>query len=230
VTKQQEYNRAYYQAHRERLIEKSRAYREAHLDDCLTRNRVYREHNREGINARKRARYIRKARRPAQPKEVAKAKLHAYYLKYKDEYAAYRQEWRLRNPERTRELNKRALAKCSPEVRRQKRLAYNAANPERVKAWKARRRADKKGAVGTYTFEQWIARVEYHGWRCIYCKIQLTPVTISIDHMIPLCRGGSNWPSNLAPSCCTCNNRKYVSTYKEYVGLAPFVGWKRRSR
>lgn len=92
---------------------------------------------------------------------------------------------------------------------------YSKANPEKLKANWHRRRARKLGALGSYTPEQLQARFDYYGNRCIYCGDQDTKLTI--EHLIPLSRGGTNWPSNLAPSCKSCNCKKHTKTHKEYM-------------
>ena len=55
-----------------------------------------------------------------------------------------------------------------------------------------------------------------HGY-CEYCKSRAdySPDTFSIEHIIPLARGGSHDLSNLALSCQGCNNRKFISIEAE---------------
>ena len=110
------------------------------------------------------------------------------------------------------------------EANRNKRREYYAkwrkANPDKVRANNHRRRARKAEAEGTFTADQWKERLAYHGYKCIYCGVekQDTPQKyLTMEHLIPLCRGGSNWPSNLAPSCTSCNSRKNTKTHFEYL-------------
>lgn len=48
---------------------------------------------------------------------------------------------------------------------------------------------------------------------CEYCWSQeeYSPDTFSVEHIIPLAKGGSNEANNLANSCQGCNNHKFVS-------------------
>ena len=69
----------------------------------------------------------------------------------------------------------------------------------------AYRRARKLGAPGFATAEQIKSRVDYYGGKCYMCGADYA----HIDHVIPLSRGGSNWPDNLRPSCAPCNMHKY---------------------
>jgi 5-methylcytosine-specific restriction endonuclease McrA len=64
-----------------------------------------------------------------------------------------------------------------------------------------RHRARKRSAKGTATAEQIAARIAMWGGRCYLCGDQAT----TLDHVIPLVRGGTNWPANLRPACWPCN-------------------------
>ena len=109
---------------------------------------------------------------------------------------------------------------ANPEKFRARDAAYRTAHPDKVAAQKARRRARKAGAAGTFSTEQWLARLDYYGGKCIYCG---TTDNIQIEHRIPLSRGGTNWPSNLVPACGSCNSKKNTKTEKEYLTLLQSV-------
>ncbi|MEM1254967.1 MAG: HNH endonuclease [Cyanobacteria bacterium P01_H01_bin.21] len=48
---------------------------------------------------------------------------------------------------------------------------------------------------------------------CEYCRAQerYSPDSFSVEHIVPLSKGGSCESSNLAFACQGCNNRKYIS-------------------
>ena len=48
---------------------------------------------------------------------------------------------------------------------------------------------------------------------CEYCRSQeqYSPDPFSVEHIIPLSKGGANTLDNLAFACQGCNNRKYTS-------------------
>ena len=53
---------------------------------------------------------------------------------------------------------------------------------------------------------------------CFYCGRELPEDTkmATLDHVIPVCKGGGNRASNLVLCCCVCNRRK-ASFPLEYI-------------
>ena len=45
-------------------------------------------------------------------------------------------------------------------------------------------------------------------FRCQYCATKFQPADLTLDHILPSSRGGSDEPENLATSCRRCNQRK----------------------
>lgn len=53
--------------------------------------------------------------------------------------------------------------------------------------------------------------------RCYYCNTLLTSSNKTIDHKIPLVRGGSNTAENKVPCCKSCNKQKSDYTPEEFM-------------
>ncbi len=106
--------------------------------------------------------------------------------------------------------NKSARKRYTTEKRREQSKKY--AFRERIDRHK--RRAILANAKGECTKKQLKDRYDYYGNCCIYCK---SGDRITTDHLIPLSRGGTNFPSNLAPACYSCNCSKNKKTYKEFM-------------
>jgi 5-methylcytosine-specific restriction endonuclease McrA len=66
---------------------------------------------------------------------------------------------------------------------------------------------------GRLTPSQRVKVVERARNCCEYCRAQerYSPDPFSVEHILPLSKGGTNDLENLAFSCQGCNNRKYVS-------------------
>ncbi len=143
----------------------------------------------------------------------------AYSAKYraenKDKGKAYSAKYRAENKEYFAQYyadNREYYAQHNSDWRQ--------ANPEKKRANDQRRRARKANAKGTFTADDWKARLAYHGYRCIYCGVEKSETKegyLTMEHLIPLSRGGTNYPSNLAPSCKSCNCKKHTKTHFEFI-------------
>ena len=43
---------------------------------------------------------------------------------------------------------------------------------------------------------------------CHYCGQQFAPAELTMDHKVPIIRGGRSAKGNVVPTCKACNNRK----------------------
>jgi 5-methylcytosine-specific restriction endonuclease McrA len=97
-------------------------------------------------------------------------------------------------------------------------------NKDRVSAYTHRRRVRELGAEGTYTPEDVQAILDSQGGFCIgiNCGVDIRDC-YTIDHIVPISRGGSNWPDNIWCACSLCNARKGTRTILEWLAaeLAP---------
>lgn len=156
---------------------------------CKVCKKRYYEANREKISEQKK-----------QYREDNREKI----LEYQKQYYETNRERVIERCKQYRQANSKKLL----EWRRQ----YRQANREAFKLRDQKRRARKANAAGNCTPEQLQARFDYHGNRCVYCGSE---EDLTIEHLIPLSKGGTNWPANLAPACKSCNSRK--NSHKTFV-------------
>ena len=97
-----------------------------------------------------------------------------------------------RNPERCKQTV-RAYQKSHPEVVREQKRASN------------RRRHGQKAAGRGIKAREWRAIRAAFDDRCAYCG---DPAT-TMDHVVPLSRGGLHEPENVVPACKPCNFEKH---------------------
>lgn len=99
--------------------------------------------------------------------------------------------------------------KIDPEVYRLNRNAYTnkyrKEHPDKTQANKQRRRTRENLAGGSFTGDEWVALKEKHKNLCALCKQEKK---LTVDHIKPLSRGGSNYIANIQPLCIGCNSRK----------------------
>ena len=112
-----------------------------------------------------------------------------------------------------------------PQHRREfesiRQASYRRLQPERSPESAARRRQRdivssqnrrRRYTVSCITTED-VARILGEG-RCVYCG---GTERLSIDHKIPLARGGAHDLNNLCCACLSCNCRKGTMTSEEYI-------------
>lgn len=162
--------------------------------------RAWLERNAERLREQRRLRYrknreveveARRKYRREHPERIYQTK-RKQYLKHKEKQDRENSEWKKRNRDRVNAWQKNWRAK----------------DPVRANFIFAKHGLRRRSASGSHSLEQWISRIEFYGWRCVYCGGELTPSTVRQDHILPLSKGGTNWASNLAPACQSCNSKK----------------------
>lgn len=90
-------------------------------------------------------------------------------------------------------------------------------SPESEAIYRNRRRAFKQNTVSKITTAEWIEiRDRYK--KCLACGDKEAKLTI--DHIIPLCKGGEDTKENIQPLCMLCNlkkARKIIDYRIEYI-------------
>lgn len=76
-------------------------------------------------------------------------------------------------------------------------------------------RAIDNGAVGDLTDAEWEAALDAFERSCAYCGVG--DVTLHIEHVVPISRGGATTKSNIVPACRSCNSHKHARTPGEWL-------------
>jgi len=121
----------------------------------------------------------------------------------KEENATRFREYYSRNKLKERE---RKLSWVYSQQKKESDRQYRRNNPEKMMLKTQRRRAMLKNAPGDgVTTEQWKQIIKQYGYRCFYCKKENK---LTVDHVVPLSRGGAHDVSNVVPACINCNSKK----------------------
>jgi len=191
----------YYLKHHDKILVKNRirgqAYRLTHKEQIRAytasrkdKRRAWRlNHNathQDKIRSYRRVKY-------AATRRESQVRNRAYYIEHHAEELAKRKAWR--------ETHRAEVAEQS----RQYRLTHPA---ERL-ANHHRRKARKLGNGGSYTAEEWLAACASWGGKCLCCGAARE---LTVDHVVPLARGGRNDIGNLQLLCQACNRRKGTQT------------------
>ena len=110
--------------------------------------------------------------------------------------------------------------KITKKVRARLLKEWRKKNPLKVKAYKHRRRYNKKNA-GKLTIKTiqliYEDNIKKFGTlTCYLCEKQIQFGKDNLEHKTPLFRGGTNDYNNLAVACKICNCKKYTKTELEY--------------
>lgn len=62
------------------------------------------------------------------------------------------------------------------------------------------------------------------GQRCVYCAVRLDQRNATLDHVVPLARGGACDPGNLVTACGPCNRLKCDMLPFEFFQQHPWAG------
>jgi 5-methylcytosine-specific restriction endonuclease McrA len=64
----------------------------------------------------------------------------------------------------------------------------------------------------------WSSKVGQEG-KCFYCQVELNLSLATLDHVVPLSRGGETKKGNVVVSCKDCNTKKADATAVELLLL-----------
>lgn len=145
-------------------------------------------------------------------------RVHAYEIASRGRHRETRRRWdRERyaaDPQKERERGK-AYKAANPDKTAAQFKKWCAENPEKVKERYRNKRARRRGAEGKHT-EKDIRKLRVRQRdKCAFC---FTPLGGKghVDHIIPLAREGSNWPTNLQLLCVAHNTAKGARTMEEF--------------
>jgi len=159
-----------------------------------------------------------------------------YYQRHKEQHAEYGKLWRENNLEYKRYVDRQYTIEHAEENRKRARdyywnnrdkilecrKKYCIDNKEAIKKRKSKyskehrierrarehtRRTQKKINGGTYTKKQWIDLCNKYNNTCLMCG--KTNIKLTVDHIIPISKGGSNYIDNIQPLCLSCNSKKH---------------------
>jgi 5-methylcytosine-specific restriction endonuclease McrA len=160
------------------------------------------------------------AQRRAKDPVARRRATSVYRAKYRDALREASARWRAEHPAAERETKARYYAdhRAAASVRNanwraknrsaliQAKAKYQAEHPDLSRTSRRRRRAlERTNAIGAVTATDVRAILAENGGRCVYCDKR--PAT-TLDHRVPLSRGGAHAVFNLAGACQPCNSSK----------------------
>jgi Tfp pilus tip-associated adhesin PilY1 len=68
------------------------------------------------------------------------------------------------------------------------------------------------------------AVIRRDGSICVWCSMSLTRKSLTVDHVLPVSAGGSNWRGNLLAACLTCNGTRGSRPVGEWAEICRAQG------
>ena len=185
--------------HHKKILSQRKKRYQKHREKEIALKKIYYQKHRERILARSKAYYLKHC-------EKIKEKRKTYYVEHKMERIAYTVKWQRNNPQKVRERTKRFYSSDKGRI-----SDRNEKHKRRI----------RKGKGSGITNQQWNELLRKHNFRCAYCGIK---DNMTIDHVVPLSKGGKHSIENIVPACAKCNSRKHTSLdwkpqiYKKVIG------------
>ena len=119
------------------------------------------------------------------------------------------------SPKGTNHYNWKGGTRLEGQKRKWSKLSYE------NKLWhNNQRRIKKLGNGGSHTLIEWESLKQKYDGMCLCCKRSEPEITLSVDHIVPLSKGGNDNIENIQPLCRSCNSRKrdkeidFISNYQ----------------
>jgi uncharacterized protein YjhX (UPF0386 family) len=193
-----EYHKRYREKHREELKAKQKLYYKENKDEIALYKKQYQITHREELSLDKKLYYINN-------KEALTQYRKLYYINNKEALTQYGKEYTICNKDVImlyKEKNKKQIAAWNKQ--------YKIDNKQQFKDYKKKRRASINGLPS-----EKISSTEIYirdGWICQLCKKRVDkklkhphPMCASLDHIVPISKGGPHLKENVQLAHLHCN-------------------------
>lgn len=231
IDREREKQRQRYAANRDVIRYQQTQYRLANLEKVRELNRQYRQENLAKIQERQREYYAaqaeiinerRRARRAADP-EPFRERAKQYRAANPDKIKEAWERWYAADPDRVEQQRLAKLARyhADPQPNLERARQWRIDNPDKTRA-RGRQHARLRRAQKLQAPYEVFTDLEIHErdkWRCGICGKRVNrqlrfpnDLSASIDHVLPLSKGGSHTRANVQSAHLGCNKAKNART------------------
>lgn len=137
--------------------------------------------------------------------EYNRTRSKKYRSFHRNRLIEYIKDWRSKNKDKTKEYGRRNWTEHRDEILKYIRN-WHKLNPSKNQVYGNNRRVRKLSNGGTFSSDEWIMLCNKYGNKCLCCE--RTDVKLTVDHVIPIVKGGRNSIDNIQPLCKSCNSKK----------------------
>lgn len=228
-------HREYYLKNKDKINDRTRCNYENNKDKYFAQYKRYRESHKEEIKEKDRLKHL-------QNKESRNQWARDYYKKNKEHLGNKKKQWMTENSDRMKQWrksyyheNKDYIKNKSKDwycnnkqiaIERQRR--YNQTAKGRISRSNSthKRRMLKKNTTpkDKITVDQWETIIKSQNNKCAMCGVRFTKTTKpTIDHIVPLDKGGEHSAYNIQSLCKSCNSKKHtkldMSKIQSYLAI-----------
>lgn len=193
--------------------QKAKIYRQKYRPQILERERIDRKNNPKKYTKYSK-KYYEKIKNTKEYKEKQKSWWDSYYDRHQDRLVEAQRERYKKDPEKYIKITKDYQATPRGQLS--------------VKRNNHKRRMREKESLMWFKEKDWIKCIEHFNHECCYCGIHLENPTM--EHFIPLSKGGEFSPKNILPACLSCNSSKHTNAFNEWYPRQEFYSRQREKK
>ena len=230
-----EYQKKYREEHKEEI----KQYREEYKEEMKEYNKQYNIEHKEEIKEKKKQYYnenkkeIRKKQKQYynENKEDILKQNKKYREEHEEYFKEYRKQYYKNNKEEILEQHKQYYQDNKEEVL-ERCNRYRDNNPDKVFNWHNKRRLLEENQGNGIDKDQWYEMMEFFDWKCAYSGEYIggDSKDRTIDHIIPLNKGGNNSIWNCVPMHHTYNSGKKDKDMLDWYIKQSFYSEERLNR
>jgi 5-methylcytosine-specific restriction endonuclease McrA len=198
----------WYLKNRKRLLRYAKDYRNKHRRRIKEWKRAYYNEYKKEILLEQKIRYIKN-------KDTINRRTRAYYYKNKKKCLDRAKIWTSKNKLKMQQYKKR----WSQDHWQQYYMEHREEMLSRNKLWVIAHRDKKRHLCkdrchrirangGKFTLNEWTKIKKKYFFTCLKCHKREPQIRLTIDHIIPLSKGGKHERTNIQPLCQRCNSKK----------------------
>ena len=146
-----------------------------------------------------------------------------------DEEKMRKKEYYKKNKNWLKEKNKE-YRKNNKEKEKERFDKWKKNNPDKEFNRYTKRRQREENQGGGISKNQWLEMMEFFDWRCAYSNEKLSDKYRTIDHIIPLSKGGENEIWNCIPMHRSYNSSKFTNDMLEWYQQQEFYSEERLNK